>query len=220
MYRDFLFKSIIQNNPKTFDFKGSTKKLKGRNLYVEYLYKTFYKPLEMKSTMYQPLNEIGKNRVVPTENESYWRKQLLQGYVHDPNSALHGGIAGNAGIFTTTNDLIKLLQMLLNKGVYNNQRFLEPETIELFTSTQPETHRGLGFNKRTLTNSAYAMADSASVNTYGHTGFTGTCFWVDPDTEIAYVFLSNRVHPKINNRMYQYAIRKNVHQVFYDAMIE
>lgn len=216
----FMLKSMIENHPKDFDFNDSKKKLEGRNLYVEYLYKIFYKPLEMSSTYYQPTNHISKNRLVPTENESYWRKQLLQGYVHDPNSALHGGIAGNAGIFTTTNDLVKLLQMWLNKGVYDNNRYLNAETIDHFTSTQPESHRGLGFNKRTLTNAAYAMADSASANTYGHTGFTGTCFWVDPDNEVVYIFLANRVHPKVNNRMYQYGIRKNVHQVFYDAFLE
>ncbi|MGV6860922.1 MAG: serine hydrolase domain-containing protein [Putridiphycobacter sp.] len=215
----FLFRSIIENNPKTFDFNERKKKLEGRNLYVEYLYKTFYKPLEMNSTMYKPLQKINKNRIVPTENESYWRKQLLQGYVHDPNSALHGGVAGNAGIFSTTNDMVKLLQMWVNGGVYEGKRYLKLETINLFTSTQPNSHRGLGFNKRTLDNAAYAMADSASVNTYGHTGFTGTCFWIDPDNEMVYVFLSNRVHPKVNKRIYQYALRKNVHQVFYDAIM-
>ncbi len=217
----FLFKSLIENNPKMYGFKGSKKKLKNKNLYVEYLYKTFYKPLEMNSTYYQPIKHISKNRIVPTENESYWRKQLLQGYVHDPNSALHGGIAGNAGIFTNTNDMVKLLQMWLNGGVYAGKRYLKTETINLFTSTQEGSHRGLGFNKRTIDNSAYAMADSASVNTYGHTGFTGTCFWIDPDNELVYIFLSNRVHPKVNKRIYQYALRKNVHQVFYDGdMIE
>jgi len=216
----FLLRLMIENHPKDFDFNDSKKDLEGRNLYVEYLYKTFYKPLEMTSTYYQPTKHISKNRLVPTENESYWRKQLLQGYVHDPNSALHGGIAGNAGIFTTTNDLVKLLQMWLNNGVYDNNRYLKAETIQHFIQTQPESHRGLGFNKRTLTNAAYAMADSASVNTYGHTGFTGTCFWIDPDNQLVYVFLGNRVHPKVNNRMYQYAIRKNVHQVFYDAFLE
>lgn len=213
----FLFKSIITNNRKMFDFKGNKKKWENKNLYVEYLYKTFYRPLEMNSTYYQPLKHINKNRIVPTENESYWRKQLLQGYVHDPNSALHGGIAGNAGIFTTSNDMVKLLQMWLNGGIYAGKRYFKPETIDLFTSTQQDSHRGLGFNKRTIDNAAYAMADSASVNTYGHTGFTGTCFWIDPDNELIYVFLSNRVHPKVNNRIYQYALRKNVHQVFYDA---
>jgi len=213
----FLFKSIITNNRKMFDFKGNKKKWENKNLYVEYLYKTFYRPLEMNSTYYQPLKHINKNRIVPTENESYWRKQLLQGYVHDPNSALHGGIAGNAGIFTTSNDMVKLLQMWLNGGIYAGKRYFKPETIDLFTSTQQDSHRGLGFNKRTIDNAAYAMADSASTNTYGHTGFTGTCFWIDSDNELIYVFLSNRVHPKVNNRIYQYALRKNVHQVFYDA---
>jgi CubicO group peptidase (beta-lactamase class C family) len=215
----FMMRSLIENNPKQFDFKDNKKDLKGRNLYVEFLYKYFYKSLEMTSTQYNPTKSIAKNRLVPTENESYWRKQLLQGHVHDPNAALHGGVAGNAGIFTTTNDLVKLLQMWLNGGEYNGVRYLNEETIQQFTMTQPNSHRGLGFNKGTITNSAYAMADDASVDTYGHTGFTGTCFWVDPESELIYIFLANRVHPTVNNRMYEYAIRKNVHQVFYDAKL-
>jgi len=216
----FMLKSMIHNSPSTYGFKGSKKANQTKNLYVNYLYKTFYRALNMTSTYYQPTKHIKLNRLVPTEKETFWRKQLLQGFVHDPNSALHGGIAGNAGIFTTTNDLVLLLQMLLNEGVYDNKRYLEAETIQKFITTQPNSHRGLGFNKRTMTNSAYAMADSASVNTYGHTGFTGTCFWIDPDTEIIYVFLANRVHPKVSNKMYQYGIRKAIHQVFYDALLE
>ena len=89
----------------------------------------------------------------------------------------------------------------------------------MFTNTQPSSHRGLGWNKPTWTNSTYGCADDASMNTYGHTGFTGTCIWVDPESELVYIFLSNRVHPTVNNRIYQYGIRKRVHQIAFDAMM-
>ena len=210
-----MFKSMLEKESSA----RKDKKGKLKNSFEVFLYKTFYQPLGMKKTVFNPRKLIRKEDIVPTENERFWRKQLLQGYVHDPNAALFGGVAGNAGIFSNTNELAILCQMLLNKGVYNNKRYLESSTIEKFIATQPGSHRGLGFNKRTITNSAYAMADSADISTYGHTGFTGTCFWIDPENELIYIFLSNRVHPKITNKIYEYKIRKRIHQVFYDAMM-
>lgn len=215
----YLFKGIIQNNPRDFGFTESLKKLKEKNLYVEYLYRTFYKPLGMDRTGFKPLERFAKNSIVPTEDETFWRMQLLQGHVHDPNAALMGGVGGNAGLFSTTNDMVKLCQMLLNKGVYDHQRYLKAETVTKFTSVAEDSHRGLGFNKRTISTSGYGMADSCSLATYGHTGFTGTCFWVDPEEDLIYIFLSNRVHPKVNNRIYQYGIRKQIHNMAYAARI-
>lgn len=213
----FIFKSIIENDPRKFGFKEPLKELEDRNLYEAYLYREFYKKLGMLSTLYKPRDHVNKNRLVPTENERYWRKQLLQGYVHDPNAALYGGIAGNAGIFSTTNDLAILGQMWLNGGVYNGVRYIKKETVDHFTKAQPDSHRGLGFNKPSLNTSAFGCADSAPPETYGHTGFTGTCIWIDPVNNITFVFLSNRVHPKVNNRIYNYGIRGNAHQYVYDA---
>lgn len=212
-----MFKSMIDNQPKTFDFNQSEDELVELNLFEEYLYKTYYKPLGMERTMYKPRRKFAVNSIVPTEDEAYWRKQLLQGYVHDPNAALMGGIAGNAGLFSTTNDMVILCQMLLNKGIYNQQRFLNEETVTKFTSAQPQSHRGLGFNKKAITTSGYGMADSCSLLTYGHTGFTGTCFWIDPAEDLIYIFLSNRVHPKVNNRIYNYRIRKRIHNTAFAA---
>jgi CubicO group peptidase (beta-lactamase class C family) len=174
----------------------------------------------MITSRYKPLKRFTKNRIVPTENDRFWRKQLLQGHVHDPNAALYGGIAGNAGLFSNASDIGILLTMWQNNGIFNGKRYLKSETIKQFTKTQPNTHRGLGFNKRTYTNAAYTMATSADQNSYGHTGFTGTCFWVDPINKISYVFLSNRVHPKVSNKIYEFNIRTTVHQVFYDAMLK
>ncbi|UKN00895.1 serine hydrolase [Paracrocinitomix mangrovi] len=215
----YMFKSIIQNSPRDFGFTEPAKKLKDKDLFVEFLYNTYYKPLGMDRSRYKPLLHFNKNGIVPTENESFWRKQLLQGYVHDPNAALMGGIAGNAGLFSTTNDMAKLCQMLLNKGTYGGKRYLKTETVQKFTSVAEDSHRGLGFNKRTISTTGFGMADSSSIDTYGHTGFTGTCFWIDPQEDLIYIFLSNRVHPKVNNRIYQYGIRKRIHNTAYAARL-
>jgi len=215
----FMFKSIIEKNKKLFGFNKNEKEYKDVNLFSEYLYNTFYKPLGMEHTRYLPRRHYDKSEVVPTENDRWWRQQLLQGHVHDPNAALHGGIAGNAGMFSTTNDLAILGQMLLNGGYYDGTRYLAQETVDKFASRQPESHRGLGWNKPTQSGNLYACADSSSLGTYGHTGFTGTCMWMDPKTNLVYIFLCNRVHPSVNERIYQYNIRARVHQAAYDAMI-
>jgi CubicO group peptidase (beta-lactamase class C family) len=212
-----MFKSIVQSRPRDFGFTQTQKELKEKDLFVEYLYESYYKPLGMERTMYQPRNKYNVNSIVPTEDESYWRKQLLQGHVHDPNAALMGGIGGNAGMFSTTNDLAKLCQMMLNKGYYHEQRYLKAETVTKFTSAQEGSHRGLGFNKRSISTTGFGMSDSSSIMTYGHTGFTGTCFWIDPDEDLVYIFLSNRVHPKVNNRIYQYGVRKRIHNAAYSS---
>ncbi|MBI3134787.1 MAG: serine hydrolase [Bacteroidetes bacterium] len=215
----FMFKSFIEKSPEKFGFTQSRKQLKDKNLYEEFLYNTFYKPLGMNHTRFRPLNYFSRDLIVPTENETYWRKQLLHGHVHDPNAALHGGIAGNAGIFSTAGDLVILCQMWLNKGVYNGQRYLKAETIEKFTARQQNCFRGLGFNKPSMGSTSFGMSENASLGTYGHTGFTGTCLWVDPEHNLIYIYLSNAVHPDVNNKTYEYGIRKKVHQCAYDAMM-
>lgn len=215
----FMFKSILQNNPEKYGFTVSKKDEDTRNLYIEFLYDKFYTALGMEHTKYKPLKHFNKNEIVPTEKESYWRKQLLQGHVHDPNAALYGGIGGNAGIFSTTNDLAILAEMWLQKGTYGGQQYLKPETVSKFVVAQPNSHRGLGFNKPSLNTSAFGCADDAPPETYGHTGFTGTCIWIDPVNKLTYVFLSNRVHPTVNNRIYQFGIRARTHQFAYDAQL-
>ncbi|MFK8045049.1 MAG: serine hydrolase domain-containing protein [Crocinitomicaceae bacterium] len=210
----FILKSII-------DKKGLSSKMRlTSNVFERYLYENFYKPLGMNKTQYLPLKKISKNKIVPTENDRFWRKQLLHGYVHDPNAALYGGVAGNAGLFSNASDLGILLSMWQNNGVFEGKRYLKATTVKKFTEAQPNTHRGLGFNKRTFTNSAYAMAEDADPSSYGHTGFTGTCFWVDPVNRISYVFLSNRVHPNVSRKIYEFNIRTRVHQVFYEATLK
>ena len=215
----FIFKSILQGDPNKYGFDYTTDELKAKNLFVEFLYDKVYGPLGMNRTNYKPLDNFAKTEIVPTEKENFWRKQLLHGHVHDPNAALYGGIAGNAGIFSTTHDLAILAEMLLRKGLYNGQRYFSAETVNKFSSSQPNSFRGLGFNKPSLNTSAFGCADDAAPETFGHTGFTGTCIWIDPVNKITYVFLSNRVNPSVNNRIYQYGIRANIHQMAYDARL-
>lgn len=178
----------------------------------------FYRPLGLSNITYQPLKRFNKNRIVPTEDDEKWRRQLIHGYVHDETAALLGGIAGHAGLFSNASDLAILLQMLLQGGTYANTPYLKPETIELFTSSRHGNHRGLGFDKRHRSNRtgrAYDMTPSA----YGHTGFTGTAAWVDPDHNLVFVFLSNRLHPSVQNRdLFSKRIRTRLHQVVYDAL--
>ena len=178
-------------------------KLSGKDL-DDYVNTTFYEPLLMAHTLYQPLNKYKKKTIVPTEKDNFWRKRLVHGYVHDESAGLIGGVAGNAGLFSNVNDMAIMSQMLLNGGTYNGARYLKKETIDFFTASTHGNHRGLGFNKQTEGGST-GCASVAPLTTYGHTGFTGNCFWIDPENELIYIFLSNRVYPKRNPRLSQLA---------------
>ncbi len=182
-----------------------------------YVRNNFYKPLGLRYTNFLPIKYYKKTTIIPTEDDKYWRRQLLQGYVHDPSAAILGGVAGNAGLFSNAEGLGIIGQMILNGGTYGGKRFLKAETIGKFTATQPDSYRGLGFDKWAK---KQIIAPSASPNTFGHTGFTGTCVWIDPDNQIVFVFLSNRVHPKANNwRINRLKVRQKVHEVVYEAII-
>ncbi|RLD47384.1 MAG: hypothetical protein DRI94_14005, partial [Bacteroidetes bacterium] len=182
----------------------------------KYLKNKFYNSLGCRTIGYLPLRHFKRNKIEPTEFDKYWRGQVLQGYVHDPSAALMGGVAGNAGLFTNATDLGVVFQMLLNGGIYGGKRYLKSKTIRRFTDYQEGTARGIGFDKGTKKN---IIAPSASPNSYGHTGFTGTCVWVDPENQLVYVFLSNRVHPSAKNwQINTLKIRQKVHQTVYDAI--
>ncbi|MEM6316665.1 MAG: serine hydrolase [Bacteroidota bacterium] len=181
-----------------------------------YLKEHFYRPLGLRFLTYKPLERFPEDVIVPTQDDKHWRKDLVRGYVHDETAALLGGVGGNAGLFANANDLAVLFQMLLNGGTYGGNKFLEKETIDYFTASTHGNHRGLGFDKAPY---SYAAAKSASKRTYGHTGFSGTCVWVDPDEELIYVFLSNRIHPNPRNgQLKKMRIRQKIHQVIYDAL--
>ncbi len=178
-----------------------------------FLEENFYKPLGMETTGYLPLERFSKERIVPTEAHQ-WTGKLLQGDVHDPSAAFLGGVAGNAGIFSSAQDLGILFQMLLNKGVYNGKRYLKSATVDRFIAKQPNTSRGLGFD---LAPSSFA-SQYASHRTFGHTGFTGTCAWADPENDIVIVFLSNRVFPtQSNNNLNTLKIRQKICNAIYEG---
>ena len=182
----------------------------------EYMKKNFYDPLGLRYCLFNPLDRIPETMIAPTQENDRWRKRELRGYVHDETAALHGGVAGNAGLFSNAEDLAIIFQMLLNKGTYGGKQYLTSETVESFTSAGYGNHRGLGFDKP---GKSFSIAPSASPSSYGHAGFTGTCVWVDPDEELVYIFLANRIYPDPkNNKLMRLGIRKKIHQAIYDAI--
>ncbi len=186
----------------------------------KFVMKHFYKSLNLRTMRYKPMDFFKKERIVPTELEKKFRKELIHGYVHDPTAALIGGVSGHAGLFSNANDLAVLMQMLLDGGSYGGIRYLKSNTISIFLKKQEGSHRALGFNRQTKSGSSL-LADDASIQTFGHTGFTGTCVWVDVKNQLIYVFLSNRIHPKSQNqKINTLRVRQNVQQVVYDALKE
>ncbi|WNJ16220.1 serine hydrolase [Pontibacter sp. G13] len=180
------------------------------------LQQEFYDRLGLQTMGYNPRELYDLDRLVPTSSD-IWRGQMLCGTVHDPTAALMGGISGNAGLFSNANDLGILAQMWLNGGSYGGEQLLQDTTVARFAQKQ-RGHRGFGFDMAPK-NSEYLVAESASSNTFGHTGFTGTCVWVDPVNDLVFVFLSNRIHPSPKNfKINELRIRQRVHQVVYDAL--
>lgn len=186
----------------------------------DFLNQNLYEPLGASTTGYQPLLRFPINRIAPTENDRLFRKSLLIGTVHDQGAAMLGGIAGHAGLFSNANDLAKLGQMLLQEGYYGGTRFYKPETVRAFTQKQFETsRRGLGWDKPTPGEWNGPTSYYASLKTFGHTGFTGTCIWMDPEFKVVYIFLSNRVHPDMtNNKLLTANIRSRIQDVIYQSI--
>ena len=183
----------------------------------------FFRPLGLQTMTYQPLQMHSPGRIVPTEQDTLFRGQTLQGFVHDPSAAMLGGVSGHAGLFANATDVAVFMQMLIQDGNYGGVEFIKPETIREFTRTQfagNQNRRALGFDKPTIRPAdSSPAARSASVQSFGHTGFTGTYAWADPAENLVYVFLSNRVHPDAANRkLSQLSIRSEIHQVIYDAI--
>lgn len=179
----------------------------------------FFNPLGMHTTGYLPRNRFTKNQIVPTEDDTYFRKTLLWGYVHDQGAAMVGGVAGHAGLFSNAADLATLFQMLLNKGSYGGQQYLKPETVRFFTAKQSNvSRRGLGFDRWDPDAKKEYPSKYASNQTFGHTGYTGTCVWVDAKHNLVYIFLSNRVHPRVNNKLSDLRIRTRILDAVYQAI--
>jgi len=186
-----------------------------------YVAETFYKPIGMFTAGYNPRLRFDKNRMVPTENDTSFRKVLLEGYVHDQGAAMAGGVAGHAGMFATANDLAIYGQMLLNRGEYGGTQFYKPETIDLFTSNQSKvSRRGLGFDRFDPKPGSDYPSKLANNTVYGHTGYTGTCMWVDPKNQLVYIFLSNRVHPQVSTKLLNLNIRSRIQDAIYETIID
>ena len=180
---------------------------------------TIYEPLGLSTMSYQPLNKFPINRIAPTTEDVLFRKERIQGYVHDPGAAMMNGVAGHAGLFSNANDLGVLMQMILQAGNYGGTEFFKKETVALFTKQQSLTcRRGLGFDKPDPHNGNVPCGDGASASTFGHQGFTGTCTWADPDNGIVFVYLSNRTYPdEQNNKLLTLGIRGEIQQMIYAA---
>ena len=181
----------------------------------------FYGPMKLQNMAYLPLRMHKKEDVAPTIKKDFLRNGKLQGFVHDPDAAFLGGISGNAGLFATSRDVASMYQMLLNDGEFNGKRYLSAETCKLFTTTTSASgRRGLGFDKPTpasqSTSPCSALAPQA---TFGHTGYTGTCCWVDPVNKLVYVFLSNRTYPDdAVNKLARMSIRPKIQEVIYKSI--
>lgn len=188
----------------------------------QYVQKEFYEKLNLSSTGYKPRERFPVNYIAPTEAEPGFRQQLIHGDVHDPGAAMFGGVAGHAGLFSNAYDLAILSEVLLNSGYINGHRFFKKETINYFTDYHNGSRRGLGFDKpekdNTTRNDPYP-ALSASPKMFGHTGFTGTCVWMDPEKHLTFIMLSNRVN---NNgdagRFLRMNIRGKVLETVYEAL--
>lgn len=183
----------------------------------------FYEKMGIRNMRYLPLKHFDLDRIVPTENDMIWRKQLIKGYVHDQGAALMGGVGGHAGLFANANAVTKFMQMYLNGGSYGDAKLLSPQTISEFNTCyycEEDVRRGVGFDKPQL-DEVGPTCGCLSFESFGHSGFTGTYAWADPDKEIIYVFLSNRIHPDAENKKLIYEnIRTEIQRIIYENVLE
>jgi CubicO group peptidase (beta-lactamase class C family) len=185
----------------------------------DYVAQQFYEPLGMQTAGYLPKKRFTINRIIPTEKDTYFRKSTLQGDVHDQGAAMLGGVSGHAGVFASANDLAIFYQLLLNKGTYGGKRYFKAGTVELFTTRQSTTsRRGLGFDSWDPNASTPYPSTLATPETFGHTGYTGTCVWADAKNDLIYVFLSNRIYPEVSDRLSNLRIRPRIQDVIYQAL--
>lgn len=234
-WEDTLYKRILQSklsvhgkyvySDNDFIFLGKIVEAVSGKPLNEYVRTTFYEPLRMATTTFRPRELMALDRIVPTEEEKHFRQQLIHGDVHDEGAAMFGGVAGHAGLFSNAYDLAQLYQMLLNGGELNGQRFFSKATVDKFTAYNSDiSRRGLGFDKPEKDNASRKEpypSKSVSPETFGHTGFTGTCVWVDPKYKLVYIFLSNRVTPtRNNNKLSQLNVRPNIQEAIYESIVK
>jgi beta-glucosidase-like glycosyl hydrolase/CubicO group peptidase (beta-lactamase class C family) len=181
----------------------------------------FYAPLGATRTGYNPLGQFPREEIIPTEVDNYYRYQVIQGYVHDMGAAMQGGVGGHAGLFSNANDVAKIMQLYLQGGYYGGKRYLRSRTVEKFNKCyfcNENVRRGVGFDKPQLEEPG-PTCGCVSPRSFGHSGFTGTFAWADPDTGILYVFLSNRTYPSSsNNLLVRSSLRSRIQQAIYDSL--
>ena len=194
-----------------------------------YVSRYFYQPMGLQNTLFNPMKTGDgaegyiRAEIAPTEQDSSRQEHLgfIWGSVHDPNAYAMGGVSGHAGLFSTAAEVARLMQMLLNGGELDGRRYLNRKTIETFTSRHFEkqgNRRALGFDKQLFAPSPNGqVCPEATQASYGHTGFTGTMVWVDPEYDLVYVFLSNRVHPSAStNKLAQMNTRTEIQSLIYN----
>ncbi|MGK0422298.1 MAG: CubicO group peptidase (beta-lactamase class C family) [Polaribacter sp.] len=232
-YKDSIYKYIKEADQT--ESAGYTYSDLGYYIFKEALEKSYKKPLNKLAdeefyqslgadrTTYLPLRKFSLDEIIPTEKDDYFRNQLLQGNVHDMGAAMLGGVGGHAGLFANANDVGKIMQMYLQKGFYGGKRYLKSETIDKFNHryfATEKVRRGLGFDKPQLDPDVKATCGCVSDESFGHSGFTGTYTWADPKSGLLYVFLSNRVYPKMDNRgLIDSNMRTRIQQIIQDAII-
>ncbi len=183
----------------------------------------FYKSLGANNTTYNPRKKFSLKDIVPTEVDNYYRYKKVHGYVHDMGAAMQGGVGGHAGVFSNANDVAKIMQMYLQKGFYGGKRYLKNETIDKFNHCyycESDNRRGIGFDKPQLGEEG-PTCGCISMTSFGHSGFTGTYAWADPEEEIVYIFLANRTYPEAGkNLLLRENIRTEIQRLIYEAIIE
>lgn len=187
----------------------------------KFLYEKIYRPLGAFRTCYKPLEKFDKAEIAATEIDEYFRDGVIVGTVHDETAAFSAGVQGNAGLFSTAGDLAKFCSMLLNNGAYGGTQIISPDVVKTFmTSKSKNSHRGLGFDKpNTEKPERSSTCEEAPACVVGHTGYTGTSFWIDPENKVIYIFLSNRVCPTRNNPAFsKVGARAGIHGLLYQSL--
>lgn len=214
-------KKYLYSDLGFYYLKRMIENLSGKSL-DRYTEDNFYRPLGATTLTYNPLKKFPKDRIAPTENDTIFRKQQIQGYVHDQGAAMMGGVGGHAGLFASSNDLAKLMQLYLNMGEYGGRRYIKESTMKEFTKCQfcvNGNRRAIGFDKPSPDGDGNTACDCVSYLSFGHSGFTGTLAWVDPDKQLVYIFLSNRVYPNAENKkLLKEGQRALIQEIFYDAL--
>lgn len=227
-YTDTIYKQILASGlgPKNYEYSDLgyyfIKKIvekQTNSSFQDFLEKELYIPMGLRSLCFRPHERFSLKRIVPTEKDMAFRKQLVHGYVHDPGAAMLGGVGGHAGLFANATDLASLMQVFLNKGTYGNVRYMNEEVVDEYTRAQfPGNRRGAGFD-RPKASGGGTCHEYASQKSYGHSGFTGTLAWADPEYGINYIFLSNRVCPDQDNwKLRDMNIRTEIQRVIYEAV--